>query len=85
LAESVKFLTANHKTDAGAGAIHPLPSPIWRRFIMVGGLVKDLRTLAQHCERLARETRNEDLSRALQELGIELADKARALETKFDR
>jgi hypothetical protein len=51
---------------------------------MVGGLVKDLRMLAQHCLRLARETRDDELSRALQELGIELAEKAQELEKKFD-
>jgi hypothetical protein len=52
---------------------------------MVGGIIKDLRALAQHCLRLARESKDEEISRALQELGIDLAEKALALEKKFEQ
>jgi hypothetical protein len=52
---------------------------------MVGGIIKDLRALAQHCLRLARESEDEEISRALQELGIDLAEKALALEKKFEQ
>jgi hypothetical protein len=51
---------------------------------MVGGIIKDLRTLAQHCMRLARESKDQEISRALQELGIELAQKALELEKRFE-
>jgi len=52
---------------------------------MINGIVSELRDLAQKCMKLARETGDSDISRALQDLGIDLAAKALALEEKFDR
>jgi hypothetical protein len=50
---------------------------------MIKTLADDLRTVAERCTRLARDCRRYELSRSLQELGIELMTKAAELERKF--
>jgi hypothetical protein len=50
---------------------------------MIKTLTDDLRAVAERCTRLARDCRRYELSRALQELGIELMTKASELESKF--
>jgi hypothetical protein len=50
---------------------------------MIKSIVEDLRSTAEKCTRLARDCRRYELSRALQELGIELMTKAAELEKKF--
>ena len=52
---------------------------------MINDIVKELRELAQKYMKIARESGETDVSRALQDLGIDLAAKALALEEKFDR
>jgi len=47
-------------------------------------VVGDLRAVAERCTRLARDCKRQDLSHALEELGIELMSKASELERKFD-
>jgi hypothetical protein len=42
-----------------------------------------LRSVAERCTRMARDCRRYELSRALQELGIELMSKAGELEKRF--
>ena len=51
--------------------------------LMIKSIVEDLRSAAEKCTRLARDCRRYELSRALQELGIELMTKAAELEKKF--
>jgi hypothetical protein len=51
---------------------------------MIKTVTDDLRAIADRCTRLARDCRRYELSRALQELGIELMAKASELEKKFD-
>ena len=52
---------------------------------MVNDIVNELRAIALKCMKIARECRDGELSRALQDLGIELAAKASVLEENFDR
>jgi hypothetical protein len=51
---------------------------------MIKSIAEELRTVAERCSRFARECKRYDLSRALQELGIDLMAKASELERKFD-
>jgi hypothetical protein len=51
---------------------------------MIKSVAGDLRAVAERCTRLARDCRRYELSRALQELGIQLMAKASELERKFD-
>jgi len=51
--------------------------------LMIKTVAQDLRTVAERCTRMARDCRRYELSRALQELGIELMTKAAQLERKF--
>jgi hypothetical protein len=50
---------------------------------MIKTITDDLRAIAERCTRLARDCRRYELSRSLQELGIELMTKASELERKF--
>jgi len=50
---------------------------------MIKTIAEDLRALAERCTREARDCQRYKLSRALQELGIELASKATELEREF--
>ena len=52
---------------------------------MVKSIVEDLRSVAQKCTRLARDSSRADLSHALEELGVELMAKAAELERNFDK
>jgi len=52
---------------------------------MVRSIIENLRAVAQQCTSHARDTSDEDLSRALQELGVVLTAEALALEENFDR
>jgi|HubBroStandDraft_6_1064221.scaffolds.fasta_scaffold256861_2 hypothetical protein len=52
---------------------------------MVKSIIDELRAVAQRCVRLARECSNNDLSHALEELGVDLLAKASEIEGKFDR
>jgi hypothetical protein len=51
---------------------------------MIKSIAGELRAVAERCSRFARECKRYDLSRALQELGIDLMAKASELERKFD-
>jgi hypothetical protein len=51
---------------------------------MIKSIADELRAVAERCSRFARECKRYDLSRALQELGIDLMAKASELERKFD-
>ena len=51
--------------------------------LMIETVAQDLRTVAERCTRIARDCRRYELSRALQELGIDLMTKAAELERKF--
>jgi hypothetical protein len=51
--------------------------------LMIKTIAQDLRTVAESCTRMARDCRRYELSRALQELGIDLMTKAAELERKF--
>ena len=50
---------------------------------MIKTIAQDLRSVAERCTRMARDCRRYELSRALQELGIELMAKAGELEKRF--
>ena len=50
---------------------------------MIQTIIHDLRTTAERCTKVARDCRRYELSRALQELGIELMAKAAELEREF--
>ena len=50
---------------------------------MIKTITGDLRAVAERCTRLARDCRRYELSRTLQELGIELMSKASELEREF--
>jgi len=52
---------------------------------MVKSIIDELRAVAQRCVRLARECSNDDLSHALEELGMDLLAKASEFEGRFDR
>jgi hypothetical protein len=51
---------------------------------MIKDIAAELRAVAERCSIFARECKRYDLSRALQELGIDLMAKASELERKFD-
>jgi hypothetical protein len=51
---------------------------------MIKRIAGDLRAVAERCSRFARDCKRYDLSRELEELGIELMAKASELERKFD-
>jgi hypothetical protein len=50
---------------------------------MIKSIVGDLRAAAERCSRFARDCKRYELSRALQELSIELMTKASELERNF--
>lgn len=50
---------------------------------MIKIIIQDLRTTAERCTKVARDCRRYELSRALQELGIELMTRASELEREF--
>lgn len=52
---------------------------------MIKSIVAELRAVAERCSRSARDCRRYELSRALQELSIELMAKAAELEQQFDK
>jgi len=52
---------------------------------MLKYIIENLRTIAQRCSTCARDCKHGELSRALQELSVELTVKARELEVKFDQ
>ena len=52
---------------------------------MIKIIAEDLLNLAQRCTTLARESSDGRLSRALQELAIDLAEKASELQQFFDK
>jgi hypothetical protein len=52
---------------------------------MIKNITDELRVLAQRSARLACECSNLELSRALEELAIDLMAKASELERRFDR
>jgi len=52
---------------------------------MIKSIIENLREIAQKCAASARDCSHGDLSRALQELSVELTTKARDLEQKFDK
>jgi len=52
---------------------------------MIDDIVGDLRAVAQRCSKYARDCRGYDLSRALEELAIELTMKAAELEGLFGK
>ncbi len=50
---------------------------------MLKTVIQDLRATAERCTKVARDCRRYEVSRALQELGIELMTKASELEREF--
>jgi hypothetical protein len=52
---------------------------------MVKSIIDELRGVAQRCTRLARDCSNDELSHALEELGMDLLAKASEFEGRFDR
>jgi hypothetical protein len=52
---------------------------------MIKSIIEDLRALAQKCTTTARDCSNADLSRILQELGVNLTAIASDIEGKFDQ
>jgi hypothetical protein len=52
---------------------------------MIKIIIENLRAIAQTSSNCARDCKLGDLSRALQELSVELTTKARELEDKFDK
>jgi len=52
---------------------------------MIKSIIEQLRDIAQRCASSARDCSHGDLSRALQELSVELTTRARDLEKKFDQ
>ena len=64
---------------------HSVIRAVFGNFIaMVRDITDHLRTLSQRCARAARECSDGDLSRALEELAIDLAMKAADLDQRFD-
>lgn len=51
---------------------------------MIRTIVGELRTLAERCARFAKDCQRYELGRALDELGIDLMNKASELEKKLD-
>jgi hypothetical protein len=83
LALNDKFLAANDKTVAGMRPIYTFRFLRKTTILMIETVAQDLRSVAERCTRLARDCRRYELSRALQELGIELMAKAGELEKRF--
>jgi hypothetical protein len=83
LASNDKFLAANDKTAAGMLPIYNFRFLRKTTILMIETVAQDLRSVAERCTRLARDCRRYELSRALQELGIELMAKAGDLEKRF--
>jgi len=89
LASNDKFLAANNKTSRPPVPIYGSNSRKTRfpsrktAIVMIKTITGDLRTVAERCTRLARDCQRYELSRALQELGIELMTKASELEREF--
>jgi hypothetical protein len=52
---------------------------------MIKDIIENLRAIAQKSSTCARDCTHGDLSRALQELSVDLTAKARELEEKFDQ
>jgi len=52
---------------------------------MIKSIIENLRAIAQTSSNCARDCKHGDLSRALQELSVELTARARELEEKFDK
>jgi hypothetical protein len=52
---------------------------------MIKTIIEDLRALAQKCTMTARDCSDADLSRMLQELGVNLTAMASEIEGKFDQ
>jgi hypothetical protein len=52
---------------------------------MIKSIIEDLRAVAQKCTTTARDCSHEDLSRMLQELGVDLTTMASEIEEKFDQ
>jgi hypothetical protein len=52
---------------------------------MIKSIIESLRNIAQECSTCARDCAHGELSRALQELSVELTVKARELEARFER
>lgn len=51
---------------------------------MIETIVGELRALAEQCFNFSRDVKADDLSSALQELGVDLMHKASTLEKGFD-
>ena len=51
---------------------------------MIATIVEELRALAEQCFNFSRDLSTQQLSRALQDLGVELMHKASTLEKNFD-
>jgi hypothetical protein len=83
LALNDKFLAANDKTVARMRPIYTFRFLRKTTILMIETVAQDLRSVAERCTRLARDCRRYELSRALQELGIELMAKAGELEKRF--
>jgi hypothetical protein len=83
LALNDKFLAANDKTAAGTPLMYPFRFLKKTTILMIKTIAEDLRGVAERCTRMARDCRRYELSRALQELGIELMSKAGELEKRF--
>jgi hypothetical protein len=74
---------SKRQDDGGNGPY--LPVSFFRKttILMIKTIAEDLRSVAERCTRMARDCRRYELSRALQELGIELMAKAGELEKRF--
>ena len=82
LAEKDKSLAANDKAMSIARPF--ADRHLNDMFQMIKNIVGDLRAVAERCSRYARDCQRSELSRALDELGIELMTKASELERQFD-
>lgn len=52
---------------------------------MVENITDELRALAQRCTRLARDCSDPELAHALEELAVDLAQRAADLDRRFNR
>lgn len=52
---------------------------------MIKSIIEDLRAVAQKCTTTARDCSHDELSRVLQELGVDLTTIALEIEEKFDQ
>lgn len=76
--ETGKSGHGNAFTDTGTVPRHPSLNP------MIKSVTDELRAMSQRCTRLAREVSDDKLSRALEELAVDLALKAEDLDRHFD-